>query len=514
MAARVTDLRAETATPAWRLENPLLRADFDEDGRMVGLFDKRTNRETLGGLLRFTGPSPRGKVRFAPNEPSEEHEPASLLVGGLLPDGFSFLIRYEVVPGLARVAVEARLFSRLATRPGWGRLGIEADLGGPGGLLRTHEGRGICAHVPKGQTGLALFGRACDLSPAGFDDGWLSVPRPSKVFYPRETETWRFALAPVSGLPSVEAFDEDVTLSIGETLIVQAHRTLPDHRLDLLAEDGRTYTLPAYLYAERALQVDLNGLSEPRKLALVGPDGRLKLAWERDAPPASPRAEPSPEGTLGDAERRFFAAAAGFEALERVDDEIDRAEACFPLRAASHTLAAVQAMRDGDFAEAEARFECALLHNAEDPLAWWGQAVAHRLQGRDEESPALLNAHFLAPFEPALRAESFLAQPVAEGSEPSPLLRDLAEDPPAAVEAACVYIEHGLFDQAARLLEELLRFDDNRRLRRLLAACYLVGTRMEAHAAEQVARIGPLDVWVRHHPVEEWAIRVLTARFG
>lgn len=512
MPARVTDLRADAdRAPAWQLENSLLRVTFDAAGNLANLLDRRTNLEALAGPLRLH-PAARGRVRFLAGEPTEDDEPASLQVGGLLPDGFSFLIRYELPPDEARLRVEARLFNRLATRPGRGRLSLEADLG-EGRVHRAEHG--ACAYVPGRQAGIALFGRGCDLAEAELDDGAFIVRRPAKTFYPRETETWRFVLAPVTGLPSLEAFDADAALSVGDRLVVQAHRPLPDHRLDLLSEDGRTFALPAYLYAERALGVDLSGVPRPSELALVAPDGRPTLTWRRHALPSDrdPRDEAEEDGPTA-AERRFFAAAVAFERFEDVRDDLERAEAAFPLRAATHTLQAMRAMRDGDFGEAEARFENALLYNAEDPLAWWGQAVAQRLQGSEEANPALPNAHYLAPFEPALRAESFLAQPVAEGSEPSSLLRDLADDVPNAVEAACAYIELGRFDQAARLLEELLRFGDHLRLRRLLAACYLVGTRMEAHAAEQVARIGPLDVWVRHHPVEEWAIRVLTERFG
>lgn len=514
MPARVTDLRADShRAPAWCLENALVSATFDASGAIVRLLDRRTGQDALAGNLRLH-PAALGRVRFLAGEPTEDDEPASLQIGGLLPDGFSFLVRYELPTNEARLRTEARLTNRRATRIGQGRLRLCADLGNGSRLLRAEAPAGVAAYCREARAGIAVFGRTADLARAELDGGRFVLVRPTKSFSPRETETWRFDLVPLTGLPSLEAFGACAAISVGERLIVQAHRALPEHRLDLRAADGRTYALPAYLYAEHALTADWSDIPNPSALALVAPDGRPALTWRADAPVSSPIPLGDGLDEPNDLDRRFTDAAREFEGFVRVQDAIERADSAFRHRAAAQTLMAIQATRDGDYAAAEAGFESALLYNAEDALAWWGQAVVQRLQGADDERPSLLNAHFLAPFEPALRAESFLAQPIGEGTGPSPLLRDLADDVPNALEAACAYVELGLFDQAARLLEELLRFADHARLRRLLAACYLEGTRMEAHAAEQVALCGSLDAGELGHPVEEWAARVLAARFG
>ena len=99
------------------------------------------------------------------------------------------------------------------------------------------------------------------------------------------------------------------------------------------------------------------------------------------------------------------------------------------------------------------------MYNADDPLLWWGKAVALRLAGEDNEQE-LLNAHFLAPLEPALRAESFLSQPINPDGAPSPLLASLAENPEEFIEVACLLIDCGLFDQASRWIDEALRHRD------------------------------------------------------
>src|SRR5207237_1444363 len=121
----------------------------------------------------------------------------------------------------------------------------------------------------------------------------------------------------------------------------------------------------------------------------------------------------------------------------KTDEELEDAAFDVATRHIAHALLGTRAVGSGDFAEADQRLEQALLYNAEDHLAWWMKAMAKRLSGEAaEEVPELLNAHYLAPLEPALRAESFLAQPVSMDREPNPLLKPLAEYPESFVEVA------------------------------------------------------------------------------
>ncbi len=166
-------------------------------------------------------------------------------------------------------------------------------------------------------------------------------------------------------------------------------------------------------------------------------------------------------------------------------NDLRRATFNIATRHLAHTLLAIRAISEKRYPDAAASYEQALMFNAEDPLLWWGKAVASRLSDQDNETE-LLNAHFLAPLEPALRAESFLSQPVSLNPDPNPLLSPLAENPEEFIEVACLLIEAGQFDQASRWIDEALRHRDLAMLRYLMAYCLLTATRLEAEAAEQI----------------------------
>ena len=141
------------------------------------------------------------------------------------------------------------------------------------------------------------------------------------------------------------------------------------------------------------------------------------------------------------------------------------------------------ALRAGNWSEAVARLEDSLLYNGEDHLSWWLMALAHRLDGdASADGPELPNAHYLAPLEPALRAEAFLSQPVQVGAETSPILRSLEGDVEAWIDVACLLIDAGLYEQAARWLEEGLRQSEEPRLRYLIAYLCLVAKGMVVEA--------------------------------
>ena len=163
----------------------------------------------------------------------------------------------------------------------------------------------------------------------------------------------------------------------------------------------------------------------------------------------------------------------------------------------------------GRFTSANLEFEQALLYNGEDHLTWWLKAVATRLSGEAvDESTDLLNAHYLAPLEPALRAEAFLSQPQGPRNGPSAVLKSLDKLPDDFIEVACHLVEAGLFDQAGRWLDEALLHANLAMLKYLLAYCCLRAG-MEADAATQVTSASLAPV-VPPYPWRSIEIRVLT----
>jgi tetratricopeptide (TPR) repeat protein len=167
-------------------------------------------------------------------------------------------------------------------------------------------------------------------------------------------------------------------------------------------------------------------------------------------------------------------------------------------RAAAHIQLGLIRHASADLEGAQAELDRSLLYNGDDHLAWWLKALGERLLGNEGESAELLNAHYLAPLEPALRAESFLAQPRTTEKDPSPLLRSLGPDD--FVEVSCLLIEASQYEQAARWLDEALRHSDVAMLRYLLAYCLLSQSTMHAEAAQHLAAaaklpLGPPFAW-------------------
>jgi hypothetical protein len=147
-------------------------------------------------------------------------------------------------------------------------------------------------------------------------------------------------------------------------------------------------------------------------------------------------------------------------------------------------------------------------------LLWWDKALAARLDEQDNQSE-ILNAHFLAPLEPALRAESFLSQPISLDPEPNRLLASLEENAEEFIEVACLLIEAGLYDQASRWIDESLRHRDLPMLRYLMAYCLLTATRLGAEASDQIriAAQSPVAPPFPYRDLEKTVIDVLRKSF-
>jgi hypothetical protein len=187
-------------------------------------------------------------------------------------------------------------------------------------------------------------------------------------------------------------------------------------------------------------------------------------------------------------------------------------------QSASLILEAIAARKGGDPKASDQKLEAALLTNSEDHLGWWLKGLVRRLgslEDPEEERTEILNAHFLAPREPLLRAEGFLAQSQEMGGEPNPMVGPLAAHPDAALEVIGAYLCLGLYDQATRIGDEILRHGENAMVRYLLAWSLLTGSRMTAEAAEQVAAAGskPLAPPFPWRPLETRAIKELAERF-
>ena len=502
---------------AVRLENAFLRATVlpGLGGRILSILDRRTGTEILDPVpLQATTGGPRGARLAAgvqllldgddrPNDLGpvdfqiEEPPEAVWLAESVGGTGLSFHLRVELPPERAELRLEARVLNR-TRRP----LPYNGALALALGEVRTD---GEVAWSPTRRAGLRL--RSDELEHGEIREGRLVRSRFSEtgLLGPRQVDVWHAVLTPFSGLDGLPAVSDDAAATFDATRVqVQVVTPIPGARVLLGLADGQTLEAPADLAPEEVLEIPLEGLhADPVALAVqdAGRTDRLRTGpvdggWLPTGAPA-PASLPDPD----------------VDAMDST--ELRRLLFSPAHRALAHLELGYRDLAAGAYAQADERLESALLYNADDPLNWWTKAMARRLAEDQEEGPELPNAHFLAPLEPVLRAEAFLAQPAAQGREPNPLVAPLAERPEALVEVACLLLEIGARAEASRWIDEALRHREVAMLRLLAAWSFLRGSRMEAEAAALVAAAGrlPFDPPYPWREIERRALAELAERF-
>lgn len=293
---------------------------------------------------------------------------------------------------------------------------------------------------------------------------------------PRQTDSWSCEIVPTSltgklhGSPSLLAGWD------GSSLHIQPLLDMPRHKVVLLSE-GETIETVADFKRNQVARFELTDVPV-EAVAIIGPTGPV-FEWDlaSEDPPSYA------DGVLKDDPAAYRR-------------ELTRADS----RGAAYVGLAMQACRKGDWEAAIPLLDEALGVNAEDPLTWWLKAAVMRHQGVSNESE-LLNSHYLAPFEPMLRAESYLASP-GETKAPSTLLAPMMEDPDAVVEVAVQLHDAGLREDLSKWADECFRHREIPMIRYLLADALLTNSRMRAEAASHVmavakAPINPPYPWRR-----------------
>lgn len=510
--------REETRTfGAVLLENAYLRVTVlpGLGGRILSIFDKRTSTEILrpadlvaraggrrgarlaaGIQVRLDGddrPNDLGPVDTQVEEPPEAVWIAESAGG----TGLSFHLRIELPPERAELQLEARVLNR-TRRPLPYNGALAFDLG-----ETVFDGE--TGYNPERRAGFRL--RSDELEHAEYADGRLVRARFAEVgvLGPRQVDVWRAVLTPFSGLDGLPAVSDDAAAFFDASRVqVQATEPIPGARVLLGLADGQTLEAPADLYPEHVLEIALEGLAaDPVALALQDEGRRERLRTGVALGGMIPTGGPAP-ASLPDPD---------VDAMDAT--ELRRLLFSPAYRALAHLELGHRDMAGGGYAQADERLETALLYNGDDPLNWWAKAMARRLGGAEEEGPELPNAHYLAPLEPALRAEAFLAQSSNQGREANPLVAPLADKPEALVEVACLLLEIGVRAEASRWIDEALRHRDVAMLRYLAAWSLLGGSRMDAEAATFVAAAGrlPFEPPYPWREIERRALRDLAARF-
>jgi hypothetical protein len=333
-----------------------------------------------------------------------------------------------------------------------------------------------------------------------WDRQWPTVctgPQPAVVcgagaepflYGPRQTVTWSFRIIPFTGLEGgTSASGAAVASWNGSELRVLPTRHLGSGRVVVATEAG-TMEAAADL-TPRLHSFDLASLKGVRGIALVGPEHQqwllLEPGKEAQFPPPIPAADHQAKPPL---------LAEAMDTLRQGQDPrpaLLRASLDPASKSAAYLGIASFLASIGQYSQAVSWVDDAILFNGEDPLAWWAKAALIRNAGEmSEETPELPNAHFIAPLEPALRAESFL-----RSDQVVALLDPLAERPHEGMAAVLSYLDLCLWADSARLLDALLSVKELRSWRLALAYCYLHADGATIDAAEQVrlAEAAPVD---------------------
>jgi Domain of unknown function (DUF5107) len=388
---------------------------------------------TLDGDRQLTALGPC-LAQLAPAR--EDDEPGGVWVAqSATGTGLSFHLGYFLDPGSATLRVEARIYNR-----NWHAAPYNAGLVVDGGLKNW------------GWDASEAFRSISDEQIQRF-----GAPR---LLQPRQVDGWTVNLTPFRPVSADAEKNSEGAIDFGFTpdnqrfVRIQTSKVRLQHRLVILTADGQTLESPVDLYPEHALEIPLGELVAAGA-ALIGPDGGVLIGSRQK--PEEPRFDPFDAGT----------------------------------RHAAHAFDAVSALQANQFEKAAEQFERSLLYNADDPLAWWGQAFALRLVNPEgAQDGNLANAHYLAPLEPVLRAEAILTQDAADSTGPNPLLAPLAVTPEAFVVVACQLLETGQLTEASRWISESLLHADLPMLHYLLADIYLSSTRLVVEAAQHIAQAG------------------------
>lgn len=435
------------------LENRYLRVTVAPElgGRLLQIIDLRSGRASLspprvesGGKrgVRLIGGielSLDGEERLDATGPvdvhwlEEESGEAAAILGSLAAGvGISWHIRLSLPPDRAAIRIDAKVLNRLL-QPVPYRAGLLLEPLAP-----------------------VVIG-----AEAGVFEGGPFRSAALATLAPRQVDSWSCEIAPTDLPNPVLAGDAIVALESG-ALRISSVQSLPSAKV-MLASAGKAFETRADLDPKAPIEFDLSGFAGVDEVAIMDSDGRERLRW-------SLAGDLSADGLL----RRQ---------LLHADS-----------RGAANVGLALHALHRGDQARAAGYLDDALATNGEDHLVWWLKAALARNAGeRSDDAQELLNAHFLAPLEPLLRAESFLSAD-ALTHEPNPLVQSVAEDPDAAAEVAVQLLDAGLLEDLARWVDECLRHRDAPMLRYLLAFALLTNSRMVAEAAQHVALAGKAPV--------------------
>ncbi|MDH4389059.1 MAG: DUF5107 domain-containing protein [Fimbriimonas sp.] len=466
------------------LENEYLKLTIVPElgGRLWEVSDKRSTGAAFGGGSEVFLGSPastaveyrRGLLVSTPgvhhsrslaradfivdNSDAEDSNPSVIITQ---PGSASITTRYSLSPGDARVRVEVTVHNRTRKSIPYesNTVWIENEHYNVVYNLDSIFAGTFCLNFEPG-----TFERPN----AGVWEEDLQLQRrvPGTTLGPGQSDSYSFYLTPVNGVGDVSICNEYGVglLYVPRKPVDENSKEPPDRpqfffrasriflgaKLLIQNDSGATFEMPVDLYPEKVHYSDLTSI--PWKVVAAELRDSSGSTLARILPPKDsfePLIESVPSSPRANTCVRDFSDA---QLLSLTSD--------FTLRVPAYLELAARATERGDYQRADTCYEHALLFNGDDPLAWWAKSVNRRIGNLDDENAErteLLNAHYLSPLEPCLRAEAFLAQPRNHGKDPSPLLASFNDVPENFIEVACQLIQARFYEEAAYFIDEALR---------------------------------------------------------
>jgi hypothetical protein len=261
--------------------------------------------------------------------------------------------------------------------------------------------------------------------------------------------------------------------SLGRIDVASEHATarLDTNALTIAAAQaitGNTLVVGSSEEPERTFQLNLDlSPDKPTRIALdsipIAVD-RFRLRDQRGRVLLS-NAEPPPSPPI----ERKLGSPRSLEDLLTDDRALASAEREAGSEHAAAFARALLRMRAQDWETALEHLEDATILRGDNPLAWWAKAWCERQLGGDPANE-LANAHYLAPLDPVLKGDAYLAAPM--DAKPAALLDAWGEDPQPYLEFADLLTHAGQHEARAQWLEEARRRAPCSLFERLLAAAH------------------------------------------
>jgi hypothetical protein len=440
------------------LENAWVRLYIDRrTAAILSLYDKRTRSEamTTTSNLILDG-EPVSGVFAATVLPTDDEGAAVLISGMRRAKTLGWSIRAALPHDSPSVSISVTLFNR----------GDDQELAN--------------IHLHLNETDIQnVFASSDPLSP-------VDLFQPSSIsIHPYQTIRLRATINPKFKSGGRTFGSKSLIVSCHQdSMSIEALAHLPKSRIVLKLENGTVVEANADLSHERPNAIGYEKLqSIPRSIRVVDAHGATLFEWadlESD-PKSSEHAALNPANALENMDWNLQDSF-GECILPHLNPKVRQSLpklAIDPRRASwAYLQLAFASMTEQKWAEAATFANESLVHNSANPIAWWLKHTAVWKLG-EEDPDALLNAHYLAPHEPLLKADAFLRNP--DGGEK--LLDPWADDPNPFREVANFLILCGLFEELYLWLTEANKRTHDTMLQAELAWAYRrVGKDIEAAA--------------------------------